>query len=67
MKAVASPDGATVTLSGRAWSETFDVGRLPERIDFYRSLATRPKSGRFYIPTLHALEAARDQLRKENS
>lgn len=43
-KAQLSADGATVTLSRNAWSETFPVKQLRGRIEFYTRLADHTPS-----------------------
>lgn len=61
-----SGDGRRVTLKDGAWSETFDIGLLPNRIAFYASMrdrqAIKDHHGRTYDwracygPTVDALK-----------
>ena len=70
MIAAVSPDLATITLKGRAWSATFPSADLPNQLRFYRALRDRgAKSGqtgqyaKHYQPTVAALEKAEKLLR----
>ncbi|MDH2325974.1 hypothetical protein QCN27_03745 [Cereibacter sp. SYSU M97828] len=64
MKATLSTDAKSVTLQGRAWSETFALELLPQRVAFYEGLILRGGKNKqpgpwakHYEPTLAALKA----------
>ena len=60
LKATVSPNGQSVTIRGRIWSETFPVSQIPDRIRFYEGLRDR-KGGvhaQHYAPTVKSLLAA---------
>ena len=60
LKAAVSPNGQSITIRGRTWSETIPVSQLPDRIRFYEGLRDR-KGGAYaetYAPTVTALKKA---------
>ncbi len=63
-----SDDGRTVLLSRGGWSGSFPLSRLPSQIAFYRGLRDRKggKYAAFYQPTLAALEALSDEIRRRS-
>ena len=54
--------GDMVTVSGNHHGEAMDRDTVVSRIQFYRKLSERKKTGQFYVGTLRACERALELL-----